>query len=820
MICNGVFCASVLPNGCYASGNEASLTAFGLVDAARAAPQGEDFTVRTRSLLLAGAALSLLALPNLASAQQPQQQTLRPLSATASTQVGEVVVTAERRAEDVQQVPIAITAIQGASLDSTGVVGFADLGERVPSLRFGAGVTGGENVITMRGVGSQNTTPGGDSPVAYNVDGVYVQRTTSIDPEFYDINRVEVLRGPQGTLYGRNSVGGSINVVSNKPTDTFQGSIDGLYGNYNAQIFRGFISGPLFSGNGITVEGRVTGVHASHDGYSTNLSTAPTATHNEDAQDYLMLRGQLKIDIGPNLDILVMASTSQGADPAAFNVAWWQTPARFVGGANGIAPGSACDFSTAAKFNPRVFCHDPPDTAHNRLDLYSGTLNWQMPFAVFTSVTAYSHSHVSQLSDGDGSDLPIAIGAPWLLRQFQFSQEFRLASRDGPSPVKWLAGFIYFYANNYEDFGYRDTGYNDVFPLPGGADEFTFLSHGVTKTKSWAPFGQVDFDLGKTSLGVPLTVTAGLRYTHDEKYGYNYLDYELPVLCGGPCSISQGPYAAHWGQVTGKFGLNYKVSDRLMTYASISRGYLSGGNIVGLAHVYGPETLWSGEIGFKSRFLDDRVQLDVAGYREKISGLQVFVQSSTQSGINNVNGTTYVNGLEAELTVVPVTGLRLNAALTLTDAKYGRYITTDTRFGGPGPGCDPVTLLCNFQGHELNQSPPYTVDLGAEYTFHTPIGTITPRVDSFFSGRVQFLPDNYPTSIQNSYHLTDVHLTWVDPTGRFKLEGFIKNIENANVISNDGPQSISLGQQALEPDNFVYYPPRTYGVRFTVNFGS
>lgn len=775
--------------------------------------------MRRQYLLLTGAsALCVLALPELADAQQAQHPA-RPPSVATPTQVGEVVVTAQRRAEDVQQVPIAITAIQGAHLDSIGVVGFADLSQRVPSLRFGAGVTGGENVITMRGVGSQNTTPGGDSPVAYNVDGVYLQRTTAVDPEFYDVSRIEILRGPQGTLYGRNSVGGSINIVTNMPTDTFQASVDGLYGNYDAQIFRGFISGPLLSGNGISIEGRLTGVHANHSGYATNLSTAPTATHNEDAQDYLMLRGQLKIDIGPNVEILLLASTSQGSDPAAFNVAWWQTPARFVGGENGIPLGSACDFSTQAKFNPRVFCHDAPDTANNRLDLYAGTLNWQLPFAEFTSVTAYSHSHVSQNSDGDGSDLPIAIGAPWVLRQFQFSQEFRLASHEGSSPVKWLAGFIYFYANNWEDFGYRDTGFNDEFLFPGALDEFTFLSHGVTKTKSWAPFGQVDIDLAKTSLGVPLTITGGLRYTHDQKYGYNFLDYELPVLCGGPCAISQGPYAASWGQLTGKFGLNYRVNDRFMAYTSISRGYLSGGNIVGLAHVYGPETVWSGEIGVKSRFLDDRVQLNLAAYREAISGLQVFVQSSTQSGINNVNGTTYVNGLEAELTAVPAPNLRLNASLTLTDAKYGRYITTDTRFGGAGPGCDPVTNLCNFQGNELNQTPPYTVDLGAEYTFHTAIGTITPRVDSFFSGRVQFLPDNFHTSVQKPYNLTDLHLTWLSANGRYKLEGFVKNIGNVNVISNDGLQSISLGQQVIEPDNFVYYPPRTYGVRFTLNFG-
>ncbi len=209
-----------------------------------------------KSRLAASAALlALLGAPGYVMAQSattdPDQTAnsgpARPASATprTATSVGEIVVTAERRAEDVQRVPIAITALEGSALDSQGITGFKELSTRVPSLRFGAGVTGGENVITMRGLGSQNTTPGGDSPVAYNIDGVYMQRTTAIDPEFYDISRIEVLRGPQGTLYGRNSVGGSINVITNKPTDTFQASVDGLYGNYDAWTVRGFISGPL-----------------------------------------------------------------------------------------------------------------------------------------------------------------------------------------------------------------------------------------------------------------------------------------------------------------------------------------------------------------------------------------------------------------------------------------------------------------------------------------------------------------------------------------------------------------------------------------------
>ena len=732
------------------------------------------------------------------------------------TSVEEVVVTAERRTEDIQKVPVAITAIGGQQLQSQGVTGFEDLGTAVPSLRFGAGVTGGQNVITMRGLGSQNTTPGGDSPVAYNVDGVYLQQTTAVDPEFYDLDRIEVLRGPQGTLYGRNSVGGSINVILHKPTEAFAASGDVAYGAYNARTFRGFINGKLFEANGMTVSGRLTAVSANHDPYATNLSTTPGATHNQDAQNYWMVRGQLKFEFSKDLTLLLSATTSENKNPAATNTAWWQTPARYTG-ENGIASGSACDFSTQAKFNPRVFCHDYPELADNRVQLYSATLDWKLPFGTFSSVTAYSKGNVNQTSDGDGSNLPLSFDPVWQMRSKQFSQEVRLASLDSGSPVKWLAGFIYFYANDYENFAYSDTGYNDVFPVPGIFDQFTFLSHGFTKTESYAPFGQVDFNFAKTSLHIPLTVTAGLRYTNDTKSGFNYLDYQLPLACGGSCANPQGNFSNTWGQLTGKFGLNYQVSDQVMAYASVSRGYLAGGNIIGLAHVYGPESTWSYDVGVKTRFFDDRLQINLAGYRETIYHLQVFVQSSTQSGINNVNGRTFVSGLEAEIAAVPVPDLRLNATVTLTDAHYGRYITTDSRFGAPGPGCAAVTLLCNFQGNELNQTPPYTVDLGASYTFHTPIGDITPRVDSFISGRVQFLPDNYSTSVQRPYHLTNLHVAWNSKDGRYQIEAFAKNLENADVISNDGLQSITLGQQGQEPDNFVYFPPRTYGVRLTVN---
>lgn len=272
--------------------------------------------IKSRAVLLAG--VGVLALSLGAGTARAAD------AADTSVTLNELVVTAEHREENVQRVPIAITAVEGAQLEKQGVVGFAELGTRVPSLRFGGGVTGGENVITMRGLGSQNTTPGGNSPVAYNIDGVYVQRTTSIDPEFYDISRVEVLRGPQGTLYGRNSVGGSINVITNKPSGTFAAGADAMVGNYDARTIRGFVNLPLVDNGDFKVMARLTGVDAQHDPYTENLSAKPGATDQLDRQDYQMVRGQLAIDFSPQARLLLAAHASWNRGVAATATAWWR----------------------------------------------------------------------------------------------------------------------------------------------------------------------------------------------------------------------------------------------------------------------------------------------------------------------------------------------------------------------------------------------------------------------------------------------------------------------------------------------------------------
>jgi iron complex outermembrane receptor protein len=700
-----------------------------------------------------------------------------------------VIVTAEKRAQNSQKVPVTMTVLTGDDLEQQGITGFQDLSARVPSLRFGSGVTGGENVITMRGVGSQNTTPGGDSPVDYSVDGVTLQRTTAVDPEFYDINRIEVEEGPQGTLDGRNSVGGSIHVITNHPTDQFSGAMDAEVGNYSSRIFRGWVNAPLIDQNGYQVNVRITGVNDYHAGYMKNVSTAPTATHNLSGQDLTMLRGQVDIKFPNNADLLLEAITLHNNDPVGTKVQFWQTPYRYTGQ----------PFYTS----PWIVNNDFPDKAQDRINLYIARFNWNLSWATLTDVAGYETSYHDSTNDGDGSGLAMAYNGDWLEKQRQMSNEIRLASTDPLSPWQWVGGFYYFWSTNYENFDFVDTGLN----FPVGA--YSFYSHGTLNSKSWAPFGQVDFNLAKTSVHIPLTLTLGLRFTNDEKYGSGALLYSgFPIVA---------PFSDHtWSQWTGKFELAYQFSPNIMGYASAARGYLSGGNIIGLSSFYQPEHVWSYEIGEKANLLHNHLQLDMAAYHEDLVNMQVFIQSGPNSVLQNAAG-AHVDGLEAQAIAVMFDGLRTNLGVGITNGVYDTYLTDDNRFAYPGPGCGPAPLGCNFAGHKLNQTPPYTVTLGLEYDWQTNIGTITPRMDTFWSGSVYFIPDNLTK--QKPYNTTDFSLTWTDLSDRYTLTAFVHNVGNTAVISNDGLQSLSLGGTAgMEPDNYTYYPPRTFGLRFGVKF--
>jgi len=740
--------------------------------------------------LLSAAAFGGLAIPTGASAQAPGDSAL----------VQELIVTAQKRAEAAQDVPIALTALSGEQLERQGVEGFADLSTRIPSLRFGSGVTGGEHVITLRGIGSQNTTSGGDSPVAYSQDGVYLARTTSVDPEFFDIDRVEVLRGPQGTLYGRNSVGGSVNVNSKRPTAQLGGHADAMIGNYDARVFRAWLNVPVFESGERFAAVRLTGVKAEHDGYQENLFTGPGATNDADGQDFWMIRGQLYAQLSESVDLLLVASTSENGDPVATKTNWRLEPARYVGAQPYLS-------------DPRKVRKNTPETYNQDADFVAATINIDLGFATLTSVSGYAAGSWAQSSDPDASELTLATNPYWTLDQFQYSEEIRLASNPSDTnPVSWIVGAFFFKEKVGQTFQFIDTGLNSASPF---TDTFIFTNGGIYKTESRAVFGQVDLDLEKMGGGLPVTLTAGLRYTHDEKKGYDFLDYNLPLI---PFVAAQDKtFDEDWSEVTYKVGANWRPAEGVLLYASYSTGYLSGGGLVGnFPGIYQPEKIRAWEAGFKTTLMENRLLFNGAAYHQRIRDMQVFVQDITGSRIDNA-GRAHVKGIELEAVATPVDGLRLNAAATFTEAEYDEYLTINNRFAGPAPGCDPVTRLCDFAGNRLVQTPEYTLNFGAQYSFDLGAGELTPRVDIFRSGDLYFLSANSPLERQKAYTLVDLSVVFRAASGGWTVEGFVRNVGNKDIISNDGLQSNTLGN-GFGFDNYTYFPPRTWGVRVGVNF--
>jgi iron complex outermembrane receptor protein len=357
--------------------------------------------------------LCLMAAP--AFAQEVPGKITKP-----TTTIETVVVTAERRAENVQDVPIAMSAISGEDLDKRGLHGFSELTFHTPGLHFAPSTEGGENQVSLRGVGNVNVQTPGDSPVAYLVDGVYMGRSTSVDPEFFDVDRIEVLRGPQGTLYGRNSLGGSVNIITNQPKDELAGHVDARIGDYNARTFRGWANVPLYDCGDCQILARIVGVSAKHDAYQKNLSQAPTATHNSDAQDYALLRGSLLFKFNADVDLRLSGSTSSNDAPVAFKIGQqW-------------APGDAYTLLGAIPnpTDPRKVYKDYPETYKQRDYSASATLNWNFGLVRFASITGWASEHWRGTFDADGSSLNRSSFEPTQMEQHQISEEVHLASTD------------------------------------------------------------------------------------------------------------------------------------------------------------------------------------------------------------------------------------------------------------------------------------------------------------------------------------------------------------------------------------------------------
>jgi iron complex outermembrane recepter protein len=744
-----------------------------------------------RSFLLVSGSIAALGLATPVAAQNGDDE--------ETTENQEIIVTAQRRSESVQDVPISITALSGDALKKAGIQDTDNLSTLTPGLLVQRSVVG---QIRIRGIGNENYTIAGDPGVAVHSDGVYVARASAGLFDLYDVERVEVLRGPQGTLYGRNATGGVINVIPAKPNDDkMEFGASASYGNFNAIRLDGHVNLPL--GGGLAV--RIAALSNNRDGFTRNTNAAAQARGfgRLDSKKVIAIRGQIGYDNGgPFTARLMIEGVDDDSNLPAYKYLNRPTAlptADFGGGANAFTrrfvrtvnqgfelalPGSGRSIAN----NGDVF----------RTDQFGGALHLSYDFggATLTSITGYRKTNFNWLNDGDGSDV---FYVNYLQQDFtkQWSQEVQLSG--GGDTLEWLVGGYYF----------RETGNSFIaLPFPFGAGlPFYITIDGKAKTKALAGFGELRWKPADA-----LTVTLGGRYS-DEKRAAAYR-YEINF--GAPF-VANPDLKDSFNAFTPRAVVNYALNDDLNIYASATRGFKSGGfNLLAIQPGFAPEKLWSYEGGIKASFDGGRGFANANVFYTDYKNVQVQQIVNLQSVLTNAAAAT-IKGAELEFGYRQPTGWEAGGTVAFLDATYDRFCT-----GDPTQPAAPISAGCNaanpidLTGNRFPRAPRWTLSTYIGYTADLGgTGTLGARLDARYQSLTYFTQFNRPLISQRGYSVYNGRITWTDPSDKYSISLFGNNLTNkvyfSEVLESGAfnPQLVAQGYVA---------PPRTYGISASVNF--
>jgi iron complex outermembrane recepter protein len=631
-------------------------------------------------------------------------------SEAAQNGVADIIVTAQRRSESVQDVPIAISAFSSAQLESQGVSNTLQLGQYVPNLvaQNNTGL-GSANAYFLRGLGNTETIATFDPPVGTYVDDIYISRQNANNLSLFDVERVEVLRGPQGTLFGRNTTGGAINVIMKKPGETVSGYAEIGYGSYSKKLIRGSIDLPLAP----TLAIKLSGYWQDDNGYVRNVTTNERMNDDDGWGARAAVRGDLAPDIRWNASYAHIVANGENTLNFDCNpVTPTQCNGRFATG--GLKNGNTL---SPSPFQPLFNAILQPATISGRKanygqgnraesDLITSTLEGDIAektiISLITGYIGLRQQFAIDFFDGRGSpgiSTPVptvrgfSSGGFTILNDgyhSQFSQEVKINGQVRDGLITYVAGGYYLDEYNRTDFADVLTTATIIIPpftfVPGGQRTLLGDRTLTNKTRALAGYVQGDLNIG------PVTLTAGIRYT-DERKTFDIRDNRalcnlggtLPATCLGNANmiapsgvrIPTVQRAKLW---TPRFAVNFKPTEDILLFASATRGFKSGGwNARGTVNnqllPFGPEKVWSYEAGIKSDLFDKKVRANLTFFYMDVTDLQTpsALVNPTTGAITFLtrNFANYRNkGIEGEFIFQPVTGLNLFANFGYQDDKY------------------------------------------------------------------------------------------------------------------------------------------------------
>ena len=660
------------------------------------------------------------------------------VSAQTELAIDEVVVTARKRDESLSDIPDSITVIGAQVIETANVSTIRDFADLTPNLTIIDQLRPGTQTMTIRGM---TTVQNGELPVAFVVDGVNVPSMNFINQELVDIDRIEILRGPQGTLYGRGAVGGAINIVTKKPTDELEGRFRLTYAEGNALFVGGTGSGPMSD----TARFRLSVSHRTEDGLIDNVGAGTEA----DFFDETSIQGRLEFQPSDALTLEIRGRYLEGEAGGIYLVP--------------VTTAQIDDFSIPVSAN--LNGEDERDTwtfsvkadyvFDNRLRL--------------TSMTGLHNTESFWFGDGDFSTVQ-KFAQDWTIDVYSYNQELRITSDDA-GPTRWIGGLFFQEREDTEftDFGTEGPNRTIGFAFPGGARE-------IRDRRSWAVFGQVDHDFNDR-----FALSAGLRF--DEEDNRTYF---------GQLGISPEDSFSEWQP---KVSLAYSLSDDVMGYLTVSRGFRPGGFSNTSGVLYENEVSENLELGVKASLTDSRVQLNLAVFHIDFQDQQLFFSRVTNAGVQrfiiNVAEATNI-GAEIELAARITENFRLNAS-------YGLTNTEIADFDGTG----------RFDGNDTPQVNDFSFNLAAECTNRIANLDFTGRLDYERRGEVDWDLANLVTTPEKDY----VNLYLSIGNDDWNVFAFGRNLL-------DEQQPTAIGTDVFGPGNHLRAPsrPRQVGIGFNRSF--
>ncbi|MGB0922097.1 MAG: TonB-dependent receptor [Alphaproteobacteria bacterium] len=737
----------------------------------------------------------------------------------AMAQIDEIVVTATKQSKALQDVSASVSAFSSDQLEARGLANAQDLAFGVPGLIYGE--TQGTPQITIRGIGLSVETGAAEEGVASYINGVVLPRAQLANLAFGDLERAEVLRGPQGTLYGRNATGGAINYITKRPTYEFEVSVSGEHSSFGTWSGEVAMAGPIIEDY---VGVRVYARYKESDGYVENLSQYSSQDRLVGSED-IALRGTIVVKPFENVEVdLTLGHFAREGTFSSMQMT------NLVGIPTPNLPSNDPYYT----IEPNKAYHDFEDQAELNATMISARISWEFDDFELRSTTGFTSFDTYSLADGDfrdprttdpGLPLPLPLEYPsgdgnfalLSANDFEaFSQELSLTGEIF-TDLNFVVGAFYLSTTGIFNIG-PSTGANAVVPNTTVQDYRNDEDNESLGLFLDAAYSVTDW----------LRLLGGLRWGYDIKAVEQSENGPIPFATGynqedGSCDLDG---ELKWTNLSPKIGLEVDASDSIMIYGTYQQATKPGGyNIAECGYTFDQEEIAAFEIGVKTSLFDNRVTLNAAGFYYDYEDYQVF-QITPQVTAEVLNAPkASIRGFEAEVAAQPFSFMRLDFGASYLDAKYDEFFAVDSIYKVPGLGLYEVQQ--DLAGNRLTRAPKYTLNAGLQ--FHIPInwlflGNATLRLEGTHVDDVYFRQFNHELDLQEAYTVANLFISIASREGNVRLKGFIKNVTDEAYIVSQFSNPIELFVTAPDEQGRqstfagIYGPPRSIGVTLNVDF--